>query len=208
MQTTNLFAHVWVHHPSEAATLSQANTANSAVAVSQNAHRQPSILAAFAKGTKYKQETGPVHNGCCKISRKGGGPISHSGERDFQRNAGDVGRAVRATWPKIVLKHQPTIPKLYNKLRTDIVSDLNETHFIALTTDMCSSINIFAYMSITAHYVSEDWTFKSKCLETTFVPESHTAEVLAEALQEGLQAWGIACITTDNGAKSLQLFET
>ncbi len=47
--------------------------------------------------------------------------------------------------------------------------------------------------------------YKSKCLETTFVLESHTAAVLAEALQDGLRAWGIveekvAYITTENRA--------
>ncbi|KAM3872332.1 beta-1,4 N-acetylgalactosaminyltransferase 1-like [Diretmus argenteus] len=70
---------------------------------------------------------------------------------------------------------------------------------------MWSSINMSPYMSITAHYVSKDWTLKSKCLETAFAPESHTAAVLAEALQDGSQAWGVeeekvTCVTTDNGA--------
>ncbi|XP_062292961.1 E3 SUMO-protein ligase ZBED1-like [Scomber scombrus] len=100
---------------------------------------------------------------------------------------------------------ETAIPKLYNQLRGEITSELKEANFVALTTDMWSSINMSPYMSITAHYVSKDWTLKSKCLETAFAPESHTAAVLAEALQDGLQAWGVgeekvACITSDNGA--------
>lgn len=70
---------------------------------------------------------------------------------------------------------------------------------------MWSSTNMSPYVSISAHYVSKDWTLKSKCLETAFAPESHTAAVLAEVLQDALQAWGVGeekvvCITTDNGA--------
>ena len=56
-------------------------------------------------------------------------------------------------------------------------------------------------MSITAHYVSKDWTLESICLETAFAPESHT---VADGM-DGLQAWGVGeenviCITMDNGA--------
>ncbi|KAM3842487.1 E3 SUMO-protein ligase ZBED1 [Diretmus argenteus] len=61
------------------------------------------------------------------------------------------------------------------------------------------------YMCVTAHYISEDWKLEAKCLETTFIPENHTAEVLAEALTEAMHDWDIedskiSCVTTDNGA--------
>jgi hypothetical protein len=60
-------------------------------------------------------------------------------------------------------------------------------------------------MSLTAHYISKDWQLEAKCLATSFVPEYHTKDVLAEALKVGAQEWGIeeekiSCITTNNGA--------
>lgn len=55
-------------------------------------------------------------------------------------------------------------------------------------------------MSRTAHCVSEDWTLKSKCVETTFVPDSHTTKVLAGVLLGGIEQKKIACIAADSGA--------
>lgn len=97
------------------------------------------------------------------------------------------------------------IPDLYNKTREIIAKDLKSVDFVALTTDMWSSINMTPYITVTAHYISEDWELMAKCLETTFVPENHTAEALAEVLTEVVHDWdieecNISCITTDNGA--------
>lgn len=70
---------------------------------------------------------------------------------------------------------------------------------------MWSSSKMTPYMSLTIHYITDDCTLQSKCLETRFILENHTAIVLAENLQTALADWGLqemkmACITTDNGA--------
>ena len=46
---------------------------------------------------------------------------------------------------------------------------------------------------------------QDKCLQTQFLPEDHTAEVLSEAMEATLEAWNLTatkqvCLTTDNGA--------
>ena len=61
------------------------------------------------------------------------------------------------------------------------------------------------YMSFTAHYLTKEWALKSRCLETVFVPQNHTADNLANALRDVLADWSLdsdklSCITTDNGA--------
>ncbi|KAL6476632.1 hypothetical protein MHYP_G00151310 [Metynnis hypsauchen] len=56
-------------------------------------------------------------------------------------------------------------------------------------------------MSLTIHYFSANWELKSKCLETVFMPESHTGDNLAEALRY-LVKRKLACITTDNGVNT------
>lgn len=40
---------------------------------------------------------------------------------------------------------------------------------------------------MTVHFISGDWKLEVKCLETTFISENHTAEVLAEALSDAMQ---------------------
>ncbi|XP_060774010.1 zinc finger BED domain-containing protein 4-like [Neoarius graeffei] len=61
------------------------------------------------------------------------------------------------------------------------------------------------YMSVTAHYVNQEWRMQSKCLQTSFMPETHSADNLEDALRSTIMEWNIqekriACITTDNGA--------
>ncbi|KAL1270899.1 hypothetical protein QQF64_029915 [Cirrhinus molitorella] len=75
------------------------------------------------------------------------------------------------------------------------VETSNEAHISV--SDMWSSSNMTPYMSLTIHYITADWTLQSKCLETRYIPEHHTADVLAEA---ELDESKMACITTDNGA--------
>ncbi len=61
------------------------------------------------------------------------------------------------------------------------------------------------FMSLTVHFINKNWDLKSRCLQTAFTPESHTADNLAESLRSAFKEWGLneknlACITTDNGA--------
>ena len=61
------------------------------------------------------------------------------------------------------------------------------------------------YMAVTVHYIDAEWILQSHCLQTVFVPEVHTAENLAAALQEVLESWALpenrlACVITDNGS--------
>ncbi|KAJ8014498.1 hypothetical protein DPEC_G00040850 [Dallia pectoralis] len=46
-------------------------------------------------------------------------------------------------------------------------------------------------MSLTVHFITEDFELKSRCLQTAFFPESHTAENIAEGLREAalLNKW-------------------
>ncbi|KAF3847114.1 hypothetical protein F7725_020142, partial [Dissostichus mawsoni] len=60
------------------------------------------------------------------------------------------------------------------------------------------------YLSLTVHYV-DNWELKSACLQTSFFPEDHTGEIIAQGLQEALLSWNLpearqVCITTDNGS--------
>ncbi|KAI2642406.1 E3 SUMO-protein ligase ZBED1 [Labeo rohita] len=59
-------------------------------------------------------------------------------------------------------------------------------------------------MCVTIHYIL-DWKIKSACLQTTYFPQDHTGENIAEALRDVTATWmlnpnGPVAITTDNGA--------
>lgn len=100
---------------------------------------------------------------------------------------------------------QTAIPKLYAEYREIVERDLRAVAYFATTSDMWSSRTSEPYLSVTAHYIDQDWALKSKCLQTAYFPDDHTAEAIASGLTELLASWGLCenkqvCITTDSGA--------
>ena len=100
---------------------------------------------------------------------------------------------------------ETAVPKMYNTVRASVQGELKSVNFFSATTDMWSSVNMTPYMSLTVHYLTTDWTFKSRCLETVFMPQNHTSNNIAEALCSVFDEWSLdekkmACITMDNRA--------
>ena len=100
---------------------------------------------------------------------------------------------------------ETAIPSLYSSLREQLVTELSSVKHFSATTDLWSSIGLRPYLSYTVHYIDSTWTLKSKCLQTHYMPEDHTAGNLAEALTTTLESWNLqphsqVCITTDNGS--------
>lgn len=63
-------------------------------------------------------------------------------------------------------------------------------------------------MSLTAHFIDEDWKLTTRCLKTEYYPESHTAVNVSEFLKAGLQEYGmrlgnVTAVTTDNAANMI-----
>lgn len=85
---------------------------------------------------------------------------------------------------------QKAIPENYMKVKDGIIRELKDIDNFSVTTDMCLSVNMMPYVSLTIHYLSADWELKSKGLETVFTLESHTADNLAEALRSSFQESG------------------
>lgn len=61
-----------------------------------------------------------------------------------------------------------------------------------------------SYISVTAHYISDDFSLQSKLLEVERSEGRHTADAIATHLRSILLEWGLQdkvfCVTTDNGA--------
>ncbi|XP_041821745.1 E3 SUMO-protein ligase ZBED1-like [Chelmon rostratus] len=96
------------------------------------------------------------------------------------------------------------LPALYKQCREEIRKEIADLPFYATTTDLWSSRTMEPYMSLTIHYIDEDFEIKTRCLQTSFFPEDHTGEAIAQGLVEALASWDLqqerlVCITTDNG---------
>ncbi len=97
------------------------------------------------------------------------------------------------------------IPNLYSSVRQKVQEELSSVDSFSGTTDLWSSVGLKPYISYTIHYIDSQWQLQSKCLQTHFLPENHTSEVLADSLMTTLESWMLmaekqVCLTTDSGS--------
>ena len=95
------------------------------------------------------------------------------------------------------------IPMKYDEVKQSIKEKLEKAEFISLTTDMWTGCHNHGYISLSAHFVGDDWKMDHYCLQTREVISSHTAQNLAGEISCSLDEWGITdkvvMVTTDNG---------
>ncbi|XP_034040262.1 zinc finger BED domain-containing protein 1-like [Thalassophryne amazonica] len=97
------------------------------------------------------------------------------------------------------------MPRLYSELREKVERELCGLKYFATTADLWSSRTMDPFLSLTIHYIRDDWNLGSRCLQLSYSPTEHTAEEIAQGLKDTLESWGFkeesqVCITTDNGA--------
>ncbi|KAK0140282.1 Zinc finger BED domain-containing protein 1 [Merluccius polli] len=100
---------------------------------------------------------------------------------------------------------EKAIPELYTSERQKLARRLQDVTSFSSTADLWSSRTMEPYLSFTVHFIDNNWELNNACLQTSFFPKDHTAELLAEGLHEVLKAWDLpvnrqVCLTTDNGA--------
>lgn len=107
---------------------------------------------------------------------------------------------------------QIAIPKLYNSCRDEVQKEMATVTFFSTTMDLWSSRTSEPYISLTVHFVDEEFELKSRCLQTSYFPTDHTGENIALGLREALAAWDLCeerqvAITTDNGTNMVKAVE-
>lgn len=91
---------------------------------------------------------------------------------------------------------------LYDAKRAKVRESFRDATFISLTTDCWSSRAQEGFMTVTAHFVDDTWTYQAVVLDTSpvvtvdddgnVVASRHTKDALASQLERVAQEWGIA----------------
>lgn len=68
------------------------------------------------------------------------------------------------------------IPKLYEKHRTTVESELCQVEYFACSTDLWSSRTTEPFISLTVHFVDREFQLKARCLQTVFSRTTHWRE--------------------------------
>ncbi|KAJ3580776.1 hypothetical protein NHX12_027326 [Muraenolepis orangiensis] len=117
--------------------------------------------------------------------------------------------------PRYTIPSRATITdrvvKLYDTTKDNIIQTISGQK-IALTTDGWTSLATEAYVTVTAHFINEEWELKDVLLKTIEAPKSHTAENVAKYIGNILDEYkvdreSVLSITTDNAANYVNAVE-
>ncbi|KAL4119491.1 hypothetical protein QTP88_012298 [Uroleucon formosanum] len=95
------------------------------------------------------------------------------------------------------------LPNEYNKIVIILKKMLENVASLSITTDIWTSDNNIAYLTVTRHFIFDDHLY-SPVLATREMRESHTGVNIANLLSDILNKWGIkdkiVTIVSDNGS--------
>ena len=96
------------------------------------------------------------------------------------------------------------LSQLYSATKERVREELRSASSVTITTDCWTSITNENYLSVTAHYLDNNWHLKSSVLECFVYDQKHTAANLAEELKKITKEWCVECkisgVVTDNAA--------
>lgn len=204
--TSNLLSHLRVHHPMKYTEVKklQKPSKRSEASTSKASGKQ-TICDAFQKGRKYERhgrKWTQLTDSVAYCLAKDMLPIYSVEKEGFRRMLSTFDPQYELPGRKYFM--ETAIPALYASTREKVSADLQNIEFFSSTTDLWSSSTAEPYMSYTVHFVDSDWRLQSRSLQTLYVPDDHTADVLADAMIETLETWGLdpvkqVCLTTDSG---------
>jgi hypothetical protein len=94
--------------------------------------------------------------------------------------------------------------KKYDTIKEGIFASLSTVPNVALTSDIWTSGATQAYVTVTVHFITEDWKMECKVLLTREMPERHTGVHIQERLLEASKEWKIeekvVAVVHDNAA--------
>ena len=213
--TSNLSSHLQRCHTQEYGMLQQQDKDQpgpSSVSASKTSSSQLTIRETIAKSTpfsnesvKHKQLVDAIGDFICR----GLQPLSVVDDPSFRH-------LLEIAEPRFKLPHRTyftdtVIPAKYRLTRAIIENQLASVDNCVVTTDLWTSLHQQrAYISLTAHFVNNDFKHQSRCLQTLEIPQDHDATSLKDVLSSMFHDWKIAGKLcggiTDNASNMVNAF--
>ena len=198
--TTNMRTHMTRHHgsvtvsgikkPASFSTVATTETKKPKLETTHKTETQPKVASMFAKQTKYpasSQRAQIITRQIATYIVADMRPLSIVENKEFKR-------LLEIMDPQYSLpsrKHfsDKVIAGLYVETKNTVMNQLKGALSVSLTTDSWTSRATQSYMTVTAHYVSQDWKMHNHVLTTRMLSEAHTGENLGNALKDVVMEW-------------------
>ncbi|KAM9783585.1 E3 SUMO-protein ligase ZBED1-like isoform X3 [Syngnathus typhle] len=189
--TTNLAAHLKKKHDISPSSSGRENNTDTTPSVSTFF---PQMLSKNSK--RAKSITAAISYHICKDLR----PFSSVEGEGFSELMNTL--EPRYTIPSRQYFSERCVPRLYTRVKAEVLHELKEAGRVAITADGWTSRSTEAYITVTCHYIDTAWTLKNYVLQTRVLSDSHTGPNLASVLNEACEEWHIAdknpALVTDN----------
>lgn len=100
------------------------------------------------------------------------------------------------------------VPAFYCAIRQKIAALLANITSYACTADIWTSLAGAAYLTVTIHFINDDWELCSFVLATVFFPSPHNGSRLKELFEDILTDWklskeALVCVVTDTASNNI-----
>lgn len=211
--TSNLWTHLENHHYAEYAKYkTSSKPEKKSASASGNIIDIFKKMTPYAKGSvEYGKRTEAVVKYICQDTK----PLSTIDSPSF--------RALLHTFdprynpPSRTTISDNHIPAMYYQVKSGIQARIRSAKLahvpvFSFTTDAWSSVTLEPYLSLTIHFIDQDWNFVRFTLENRYVPDPKTGINLALVINDLLELWDldvkdVSCITTDSAANMIKMAE-
>lgn len=174
--TSNLTSHYNTHHMQESK--------------EERSTLQPSIRAALGATRKYARSSSHhimLQQRVAEYLVADMRPFNTVGSAGFRK-------LCAALDPKFDLPGKTTfsntvIPKMYKETKGKVQELIDKCSAIAITADGWTSVATESYITMTGHFLNDDWDLKTVALQTRHCPEHHTAENLKKLFEDAFKEW-------------------
>ena len=187
--TSNLFSDLKNHHPKKYSELKAGNT-ELPIRGKEKQVYQPKITDALSSVQKYTQNskcwkhlTDAVTRGIAKDMM----PVYSVEKPGFRQMLTQFDS--RYELPSRKYFSQVALPALYAKVHDNVESEVQGIKYYSATTDLWSSKGLLPYISYTIHWLDDEFNYKTRCLETFYLPSDHTATNISDALKDIQHTW-------------------
>ena len=77
----------------------------------------------------------------------------------------------------------------YLLMKEQLLATLQAIPYVAVTSDIWTSRVTQAYITLTVHFITDDWKMESKVIQTEEIPERHTGENISLRLTNVSEQW-------------------
>ena len=174
--TSNLFHHLQYNHVVEFEEVKKARRVQEAA---KSASRQQSLTEAFANTQKYERTSKrwiEITNAIGYHVAKDMAPIATVECKGFKHLMKTVDK--RYGLPSQKYFSKTVIPSMYRPEREKVAAELRYIKHVAATSDLWSSRTMDPYISLTVHYIDENWKLRTRVL--AYFPSDHTGEMVEQ----------------------------